>query len=295
MNNKKITLKPVLENLLKNKSVLISGGAGSLGIVLTEKLLAYPIKQIRILDINEHALFQIKRKFNDKRLRILFGNITNTDRLEMACNGIDVVIHAAALKNVEITEFNAIDTIEINVNGTLNMIKTAIKKEPKIFLNISTDKVASSSTLYGTTKEIGERLTTWASTHFQKTKFASVRFGNIIETRGNVFEVWREESRNNLPLSITDPLMKRFFWHVDEAANFILDCLYIAKQGDIIIPKMKSYKIKELADKISKKQKVIGLRPGEKKEEILITNDELSNSLERKNMWIINNNAQSQK
>ena len=274
---------------MKNKSVLITGGAGSLGIVLVEKLLTYPVKQIRVLDVNEHALFQLKRKFDDKRLRILFGNITNSDRLEIACNKIDIIIHAAALKNIEITEFNAIDTVEINVNGTLNIIKTVIKTEPKIFLNISTDKVASSSTLYGTTKEIGERLTTWGSTHFQTTKFASVRFGNIIETRGNVFEVWKEESKNNKPLSITDPNMTRFFWHVDEAADFILNSLNIIKQGDIIIPKMKSYKIKELANKISKNQKIIGLRPGEKKEEILMTDDELKCAIERKNMWIIKN------
>ena len=290
MNKTKATsTRPALKNLLKNKSILITGGAGSLGNILTEKLLTYPIKQVRVLDINEHALFQVKRKFNDKRLRILFGSITDLDRIEMACNGIDIIIHAAALKNIEITEFNAIDTVDINVNGTLNVVKTAIKKEPKIFLNVSTDKVTNSTTLYGATKEIGERLTTWAAIHFQTTKFLSVRFGNIMETRGNVFEVWKQESKNNQPLSITDPKMKRFFWHADEAVNFILECLHIGKQGDIIIPKMKLYKIKELADRISTKQKIIGLRPGEKSEETLITNDELSRSVERKNMWIIKN------
>ena len=290
MNKTKVTsTRLALKNLLKNKSILITGGAGSLGNILTEKLLTYPIKQVRVLDINEHALFQVKRKFNDKRLRILFGSITDLDRIEMACNGIDIIIHAAALKNIEITEFNAIDTVDINVNGTLNVVKTAIKKEPKIFLNVSTDKVTNSTTLYGATKEIGERLTTWAAIHFQTTKFLSVRFGNIMETRGNVFEVWKQESKNNQPLSITDPKMKRFFWHSDEAANFILECLHIGKQGDIIIPKMKLYKIKELADRISTKQKIIGLRPGEKSEETLITNDELSRSVERKNMWIIKN------
>ena len=103
--------------------------------------------------------------------------------------------------------------------------------------------------------------------------------------------MWDEEFKNNQPLSITDPSMKRYFWHIDEAATFILDCLDISKQGDIIIPKMKSYQVKELADKISKKQKIIGLRPGEKKEEILITADELLSAKETKNMWIIKNES----
>ena len=273
--------------ILRNKTVLITGGAGSVGSALVEKILKFPVKQVRIIDINEHSLFQIQREMNNKKLRVLFGSITDLERLEIALRGADIVIHAAALKNIEITEFNALETININVNGTVNLIKAAIKFEPSIFLNISTDKAARSSTLYGTTKEIGERLTNWAGAHFQSTKFASVRFGNVIETRGNVFEVWRKEYENNKPLSITHPEMKRYFFHINEAVDFILKCLANIKQGVIFVPKMKSHKIKELANKISKNHKIIGLRPGEKMDEILITEDEIKRAIKKDDMWII--------
>ncbi|WP_371504469.1 SDR family NAD(P)-dependent oxidoreductase [Nitrosopumilus adriaticus] len=276
-----------VSKLLKNKTILITGGAGSVGSKLAERILDFQVRQVRIIDINEHALFQLKRELNDSRLRILFGSITDKERLEIAGKNVDIIIHAAALKNIEITEFNAIDTININVNGTVNMIKMAIKNEPAMFLNISTDKAAGSSTIYGTTKELGEKITTWAKIHFKDTKFASVRFGNVIETRGNVFEVWEKENKDGKPLSITNPDMKRYFFHINEAVNFVLECLTKINDGTVFIPKMKAYKIKELAEKISKKHKVIGLRPGEKMEEVLITDEERKNAFEEKEMWIL--------
>lgn len=276
-----------IDKIFKNKVILITGGAGSVGSALAARILEYQVKAVRVLDYNEHALFTLKRSLNDPRLRLLLGNVLDKDRVEMASNDADIIIHAAAAKNIEITEFNAIDTIDININGTVNMIKTVIKTKPKIFLNISTDKVAETSTLYGTTKEIGERLTTWAGKHIQTTKFASVRFGNVIETRGNVFEVWKKEVSENKPISITNPNMKRYFFHIEEAVDFIIKCLVDIQQGAVFIPKMKSYKIQELADKISKKQKIIGLRPGEKMEEILITEEERENAINKKDCWIL--------
>lgn len=276
-----------IRNELKNKVILITGGAGSIGSVLTKKILQYPVKTVRVLDNDEYGLFKLGKAIKDTRLRLLLGNIQDQDRVEIACNGVDIIIHAAAVKNIEITEFNPIETIDININGTVNMIKMAIKNKPKKFLNVSSDKSAESSTLYGTTKQIGERITSWAGYHIESTKFASVRFGNVIETRGNVFEIWKEEAKNNKPLSITVPAMKRYFFHVDEATNFILRCLPMINEGEIFVPKMKLYNIKELADKISKKQKNVGLRQGEKMEEILITEEEKSKAEERKDMWII--------
>ena len=286
---KQISKKPQLTKLLKNKVVLITGGAGSLGSAITTELLNYPVKSIRVFDNNEHSLFKLKRSINDRRVRFLLGSILDKDRIDFACSDVDIVIHTAALKNIEITEYNPMDTIDVNVNGFMNMIKSVIKNKPKIFINISTDKVAESSTLYGNTKQLGERLTNWAGPHILTTKFASVRLGNIIESRGNVFEVWNEQLENKQPLTITDPKMNRYFFHMNEAIEFILKCMTKVNRGEIFVPKMKLYNIKKLALKISKNLKVIGPRQGEKLEEILITEEEKRISQEKTDMWIIQN------
>jgi len=286
-----MTKKSIIEQkitvLLKNKSILITGGAGSIGSALTKKILQYPVKSVRLLDINEHSLFKLKREINDKRVRYLLGNILNRDRIEMASLDIDIIIHCAAIKNIEISEFNPIETIETNIDGIINLIKMCMHLKPKIFLNISTDKAADSTTLYGTTKLLGEKLTSWAGIHFISTKFATVRFGNVIETRGNVFEVWQSELDNNKPLSITDLNSERFFFHSNEAVNFILKCLTITNHGEIFVPKMKSSKVSDLAKKYSKKYKIIGLRQGEKLKETLITEREKNIAEEKSDMWII--------
>ena len=272
---------------LKNQTILITGGAGSIGSALAKHILKYPVKSVRILDVNEHSLFLLNKEISDSRLRLLLGNILDKDRVEMASYKADVIIHAAAIKNIEISEFNPIETIDVNVNGTVNMIKMALKNKPKIFLNISTDKAVESSTLYGNTKQLGERITSWAGKHITETKFATVRFGNIIETRGNVFEIWRNELKKKKPLSITDPNMNRYFLHMDEIVDFILSCIPLAHQGEIFVPKMKSHNLKTLASKISSKHKIIGTRQGEKLNEILISEAEKKISDERENMWVI--------
>ena len=276
-----------ISKILKNKKILVSGGAGSVGTTLIKKLLEYPVDSIRVLDINEHALFELKHEITDPRLRLLLGSILDKERIEMAGKNVDIVFHTAAIKNIEISEYNPIETIDTNINGTVNMIKMAIRNKVKIFLNISTDKAAEPSTLYGTTKQLTERLTSWAGVHNEETKFASVRFGNVMDTRGNVFELWEKESREKKPLSITHPLAERYFFKSDEACNFILKCLLVINVGEVFIPKMKSYKIKSLAQKYSKKQKIIGLRQGEKLKEILITKDEIKKSLVKNDMWIL--------
>jgi len=285
IKNNKLELK----KLLKNKVILITGGAGSIGSSLTKTLLDYPIRAIRIFDNNEHALFKLNHSLNDSRIQPLLGDILNKDRLELAVLGSDIIIHTAALKNIEITEYNPIEAIDVNVNGTINLLKSIIRNKSQIFINISTDKVAESSTLYGATKQLGERLTNWAGPHIDTTKFATVRLGNIIETRGNVFEVWNEQIENNLPLTITDPKMKRYFFHMNEAVDFILQCMLHVNKGEIFVPKMKLQKITDIASKLSKNQKIIGARQGEKLQEILITEEEKKISKEKENMWIIQN------
>ena len=272
---------------LKNKSILVTGGAGSIGSVLVEELLKFPVQSIRVLDIDEYALAKLNKRLSDSRLRILLGSILDPDRVDMAGDGVDIIFHLAAIKNIEISEFNPIETIDTNVNGTVNMIKMLIKKKPLKFINISTDKAADASTLYGNTKQLGERITSWASYHIKNTKSGTVRFGNVIESRGNVFEIWKEEKNNNKPLSITETTMNRYFIHVNEVVEFILNILLIVKNGEIFVPKMKKYNIKKLADDISKSQKIIGLRQGEKLEEILLNEEEKDRAIEKNNMWII--------
>jgi len=144
---KKSKIKPEIKKELKNKTILITGGAGSIASHFVKRVLDYPIKAIRVLDIDEHALFVLSRSLNDKRVRLQLGSILDKDRLDMAGNNVDIIIHTAAIKNIEISEYNPIETIETNINGTVNLIKMAIKNKPKIFLNISTDFVTFSAEL----------------------------------------------------------------------------------------------------------------------------------------------------
>lgn len=283
----KKSIKLTVTKEFKNKTVLITGGAGSVGSALAKKILEYPVKSIRVLDLDEHALFRLKRDTEDVRLRVLLGNILDKERIEMAGKGVDIIIHAAAVKNIEISEYNPIETIDTNINGTINLIKMAMRNKPKKFLNISTDKAANASTFYGVTKQLTEKVTSWAGKYLKETKFASVRFGNVMETRGNVFEIWQEEMKDNKPLSITEPSMKRYFFHIDEAVDFVLKCISLMNEGEIFVPKMKSYSIKKLASKISKNHKVIGLRPGEKLDELLMTDEEKKHAKKLADMWII--------
>ena len=235
MKIKNTKINSVLKKELKGKTILITGGAGSIGSAITKKLLDYPVKIIRILDIDEYNLFKLKKELDDDRLRFLLGNILDKDRLAFAGDDVDLIIHTAAIKNIEISEFNPIETIDVNINGTVNLIKMTIDKSPKKFLNISTDKATDPSTLYGSTKQLSERLTTWAGQHLKSTKFATVRLGNVLETRGNVFEIWKDEKEKNQPISITNSKMKRFFLTIDEAVSFVLECISYINNSNIYL------------------------------------------------------------
>lgn len=290
--SKKITKTKEIANELKNKTILITGGGGSVGSALTKKILEYPVKQVRVIDIDEHALFRLKRTIDDPRLRLLLGSILDKERIEIAGNKTDLIFHVAAIKNIEISEYNPIETIETNITGTVNMIKMAMRNKPQKFINLSTDKAVESSTLYGATKLLGERITSWAGIHLNPpTKFATIRFGNVMETRGNVFEIWNYEMKNNKPLSITHPDMERYFFHLNEAVKFILECIPFVNKGEIFIPKMQACKVKQLASSISNRQKIIGVRKGEKMKEDLLTDRERKLAIEKKNMWIIKVNG----
>jgi UDP-N-acetylglucosamine 4,6-dehydratase/5-epimerase len=274
-----------LKTELKNKVILVTGGSGSIGSALVARLLKYPVKSVRVLDINEYELFNLQRLIDNPKLRLFLGSVDDKDRVEIACNGVDIIFHLAAAKNIEITEYNPIETINTNINGIINLIQMTIKNKPKKFINVSTDKAANPTTLYGSTKQISEQLTSWATT--KDTKFASVRFGNVLDTRGGVFELWQNQAKENKPLSITDIAMERFFIEKEKAITYILKCMILANDGEIFVPKLKLFKIIDLANAISKKHKIIGMRYGEKINEELLTEQEKRIAKETKEMWII--------
>ena len=274
-----------LKTELKNKVILVTGGSGSIGSALVARLLKYPVKSVRVLDINEYELFNLQRLIDNPKLRLFLGSVDDKDRVEIACNGVDIIFHLAAAKNIEITEYNPIETINTNINGIINLIQMTIKNKPKKFINLSTDKAANPTTLYGSTKQISEQLTSWATT--KDTKFASVRFGNVLDTRGGVFELWQNQVKENKPLSITDVAMERFFIEKEKAITYILKCMMLANDGEIFVPKLKSFKMIDLANAISKKHKIIGMRYGEKINEELLTEQEKRIAKETKEMWII--------
>ena len=142
--------------------------------------------------------------------------------------------------------------------------------------------------MYGSTKQLSERLTTWAGQHLKSTKFATVRLGNVLETRGNVFVIWKDEKEKNQPISITNSKMKRFFLTIDEAVSFVLECISYINEGEIFVPNIKLHNMQHLANKVSKKQKIVGTRKGEKLVEVLISDSEKKHATKKDNMWIIN-------
>ncbi|MBI4128402.1 MAG: SDR family NAD(P)-dependent oxidoreductase [Parcubacteria group bacterium] len=255
------------------RTVLVTGGAGSIGSAVVTRILEAPVHALRVFDVNEDALFKLGRRVNkDSKMRLLLGDIRDRERVKMAIRGVDTVLHLASVKNIEVSEYNASEACRVNIEGTINLIETCLKASVDRFLTVSSDKAAKYSTLYGATKYIQEKLTSWAASISDETVFASARFGNVVETRGNVFEVWRKENSEGKPLSVTHPDMKRYLWHLSEAAEFIVNRVEDMENGYIYVPKMKEHSILELAKQYGKTGSfsIIGLRPGEKIREDLM-------------------------
>ena len=273
----------------KNKKILITGGTGSIGIGLIKQLLPYNPKIIKVFTNDENSIFESIRKFGkNSHIDYEMGDIRDKERLDFVIRGIDIVFHAAAMKHVDICEDNPFDAVKTNVIGTSNIIESCISAEVSKFILISTDKATLPSTTLGASKLLAERLTINANSYdnFNKTIFASVRFGNVIGSRGSVYQIFLDQIRKNQALTVTDPRMTRFIMSIQDAAGFILKATNVAKGGEIFILKMPSVKIEDLAKnmyevcKISDKKsnnkiKVSKLRDHERFHEYLVTPEEI--------------------
>lgn len=276
--------------MLNNKSVLITGGTGSFGKKFVEMILKrYPdVKRIVIYSRDELKQFELKQKYpHDKypQLRFFIGDVRDGDRLKRACQGIDVIIHAAAIKQVDTAEYNPEECIKTNVNGAQNVINAALETGVKHVVALSTDKACAPINLYGATKLTSDKLFTAANNikGNNPVKFSVVRYGNVMGSRGSVIPFFiskRDSGAKELP--ITDFRMTRFNISLEEGVNLVLWALENHLGGEIFIPKIPSYHIKDVALAIAPDlpQVEIGIRPGEKLHEEMITATDALNTID---------------
>jgi len=287
-----------MTNKIDGKIILVSGGCGSIGSVLVEKLLEnHSPKQVRVLDNNETGLFEAMRQYGDnKKVRFLLGDVRDKDRVAWAMKNVDVVFHAAALKHVALNEYSPFESVKTNVLGTQNMLEAALNNQVKTFVNISTDKAANPTSTMGASKLLAERLTVGAN-YFKgssQTVFTSVRFGNVLNSSGSVLPIWLDQIKKGAPLTITDKNMIRYFMTIEQAVGLIFQAAEIAQGGEIFILKMPALKITDLAEVLSEKfgrlktgLKFTGKRPGEKLYEKIVTRTEAQQALELKDMYVL--------
>ena len=286
--------------MFEGKKILITGGTGSLGQALTRHLLQKNVDTIRIFSRNESKQIEMESSFNDKRLRFLLGDVRDIERLNRAFEDVDIVFHAAALKHVPVIEYNPFESIKTNVIGSQNVINACLENDVSKAICIGTDKAVSPLNTYGATKLLMEKLFVSASNYLSeerhKTKFIALRYGNVLGSSGSVIPKFIKQIKNKQKITITDPNMTRFSITMDDALNFIVRATELSKGSEIFLPKLRAYTISdvkaalfELLDHTG--EKVIGIRPGEKIDEVLISTDEIRHGWEYENMYMIADNS----
>ena len=282
-----------VKNYFKNKSILITGGTGSFGKVCTKLLLNLPISKLVIFSRDEFKQHDMQQKIKDHRLRFFLGDVRDRDRLKLALRQIDFVVHAAALKQVPKAEIDPSEFIKTNIKGTENVIYASIENGVSKVMLVSTDKAVNPINLYGSTKLCAEKLII-ASNNIvgdRKIHFSISRYGNVLNSRGSLMPILKERVEKNENIELTDENMTRFFISLDQGVEFVLTNFLRMQGGEIFVPIMKAYKIKEIMEKLIKnkksKIKIIGLRSGEKIHETLISYDESINSIKYKEFYLI--------
>ena len=278
-----------------NLNILVTGGTGSFGKKFTEFMLReYQPKKLIIFSRDELKQHEMRvNGFDHPMLRYFIGDVRDADRLRRAMTGMDIVVHAAALKQVPACEYNPIEAVMTNVMGARNVIEAALDMEVKKVMAISSDKAVSPVNLYGATKLVAEKLFVQANSYSGTgpTRLSCVRYGNVVGSRGSVIPLFLEQ-RINGKVTITDQRMTRFWLTLDQGVRFVIRCIEQMHGGEVFVPKIPSMNIMDLARAIDPecKTRIIGIRPGEKLHEVMIPRDDSRRTIEFDNYYIIQPN-----
>lgn len=263
---------------LADKVVMVTGGTGSFGKTFINELLRnHEPRAVRVFSRDELKQHELAAQLQDDRMRYLIGDVRDRERLERAMRGVDVVIHAAALKQVPICEYNPFEAVQTNVIGAENIISAAIANQVPKTLALSSDKAVNPVNLYGATKLCAEKIVTQGNVYAgdMGVRFASVRYGNVVGSRGSVIPLFKRQAAEG-ELTITDEAMTRFWITLEQAVAFVINSLGRMKGGEVFVPRIPSMRITDLADALAPgaSRSIVGIRPGEKLHEVLLTADE---------------------
>jgi len=281
---------------LENKTILLTGGTGTFGNKFVDLVLKeHNPKVIRVFSRDEKKQYDMQKRLKGQKVTFLIGNVRDKNRLHRAMKDVDIIVHAAALKQVPACEYNPIEAIRTNIDGAINVVDASIDNNIDKILFISSDKAVHPVNLYGATKMVSEKLFVQANSYVTTTdregrysKFSCVRYGNVIGSRGSVIPLFMEQKKTGT-LTITDEDMTRFWLTIEDGIKFVIQCIDKMKGGEIFIPKISSMKVIDLADVIAPdaEKKVIGIRPGEKMHEVLMTEDESTHAQEFADSFVI--------
>jgi FlaA1/EpsC-like NDP-sugar epimerase len=290
-----------LKNFYEEKTILVTGGVGSIGSEIVRKALMFNPEAVRVLDSNETGLFDLEQELQSEKIRLFVGDVKDKERLRRAIEDVDIVFHAAALKHVPLCEYNPFEAVKTNVLGTQNLIDVAMGEEVEKFITISTDKAVNPINVMGATKLLAERLTVSANFYKgkRKTAFSCVRFGNVLYSRGSVLPLFEEQIKKGF-ITLTESNMTRFIMNTFQAVELILKAAKIARGGEVFILKMPAVRIEDLAEVMIEKLapeygykpeeieiKIIGRRLGEKLYEELMTEEEAENAYEDEELFVV--------
>ncbi len=275
-----------------DKVVLITGGTGSFGKKFIQVMLKeYHPEKIIIYSRDELKQYEMQNSgINDPRLRYFIGDVRDLDRMKRAFQGVDIVVHAAALKQVPACEYNPFEAVKTNILGTENVIDAALDMGVKKVLAISTDKAVNPVNLYGVTKLAAEKLVIQSNSYAggRETRLSCVRYGNVVGSRGSVVPVFLKQ-RASGRLTVTDERMTRFWISLEQGVHFVIRCIEQMHGGEVFVPKIPSMNVKDLAAAVAPEAEIAytGIRPGEKLHEVLISEDEARNTVEFDDMFIV--------